>query len=457
MPIFKHQSVVPAPPEEVFAWHERPGALERLTPPWVDVRVLERDGGIQDGGRVVLEVRKGPVHVTGEIRHHGYVRGKEFHDEQVRGPLAVFRHVHRFEPTPDGGCLVQDEVEWEPPMRPTVELFTKPVIERELARLFRFRHERLRNDLDLHARYASRPRLKVAVSGATGFIGGSLRHFLTSGGHEVVPMVRSGKAVKGDAITWSWRRGEIDRAALERTNAVVHLAGEPILGLRWTEDKKREILDSRVKGTELIARTMAELHGGPSTLVNASGVGYYGNRGDEVVTEDSSPGRGFLAEVVKAWEEATKRADRSGVRVVRARTGFVLSPSGGALGNLLLPFQLGLGGRIGSGRQYLPWIDLDDEIGILYHALMSENLRGPLNLTAPRPVPQATFATVMGRILGRPTVLPVPGLAVKALLGQMGEETLLEGQRARPARVEQSGYRFLYEELEESLRHQLGK
>jgi uncharacterized protein (TIGR01777 family) len=160
---------------------------------------------------------------------------------------------------------------------------------------------------------------------------------------------------------------------------------------------------------------------------------------------------------MQAWEDATRRAERSGVRVVNVRTGFVLSPTGGALGNLLLPFKLGMGGRIGSGRQYLAWIDLDDEIGIIYHALMKDDVRGPINLTSPHPVPQATFATTLGRVLGRPTVVPVPGLAIKALLGEMGEETLLSGQRARPKRAEDSGYRFLYEDLEVSLRHKVGR
>jgi uncharacterized protein (TIGR01777 family) len=202
---------------------------------------------------------------------------------------------------------------------------------------------------------------------------------------------------------------------------------------------------------------MAELHAGPSTLICGSGVSYYGDRGDEILNEQSSPGRGFLAGVCRAWEEATKRAERSGIRVVNVRTGFALSPAGGALGSMLLAYQLGMGGRVGNGRQYLPWIDLDDVIGIIYHALMKGDVRGPLNLTSPRPVPQATFANALGRVLGRPTVVPLPGLAVKALFGEMGEETLLAGQRAYPRRTEEAGYRFLYDDLEASLRHKLGR
>ena len=421
------------------------------------MRVVEREGGIRDGARIVLEGRKGPLHFTGELRHGGYQEGRQFQDELVKGPLRSWLHTHRFLSAGSGACLVQDEVEWEPPSPSAGGAALRPLVERELGRVFPFRHERLRGDLELHRRYADRPRLTVAISGARGFIGTALGHFLTSGGHRVIPLVRRRDRVKGGAVFWDWTAGEIDEKALAEADAVVHLAGEPLLGLRWTAEKKREILDSRVKGTDLVARAMAALHQGPKTLVCASGVGYYGDRGDEILTEQSGPGKGFLAEVCRAWESATRPAERAGIRVVSVRTGFVLSPAGGALGKLLLPFMVGLGGRIGSGRQYLPWIDLDDAVGIIYHALMEPGVRGPLNLTAPNPVPQATFASTLGRVLGRPTVIPVPALAVRAAMGQMGEETLVSGQRARPQRTQELGYRFLYEGLEESLRHQLGE
>ena len=457
MPVYRSRSIRPHPPEEVFAWHERPGAFERLSPPWADVRVLEREGGIRDGARVLLRVSKGPLEVEWELRHRDFEEGRQFRDEQIRGPLKSWLHTHRFEPDGEGGTVMIDEVEWEPPLGSMGDLFSHSAVEKELERLFAFRHRRLANDLGLHARWADRPRMTVAVSGASGLIGSHLRHFLTTGGHTVVPLVRAESSPEREGIRWSWRKGEIDSRALERADAVVHLAGEPLVGLRWTDEKKREIWDSRVKGTELLARTMAGLHDGPDTLISASAVGFYGGRGDEILTERSRPGKGFLADVCQAWEEATSRADRSGVRVVRIRTGFVLSAEGGALGTMLLPFKMGLGGRLGSGRQYVPWIDLDDEVGLIHHALMAKELRGPVNLTAPHPVPQATFSSALGRVLGRPTVVPVPKLAVKALFGEMGSELLLQGQRARPERALESGYDFLFDGLEESLRFQLGR
>jgi uncharacterized protein len=212
-----------------------------------------------------------------------------------------------------------------------------------------------------------------------------------------------------------------------------------------------------VRGTELIARAVATQHqGGPRTLLSGSGIGYYGDRRDEVLTEDAGPGKGFLAEVTKRWEEATRRARGAGVRVVLHRAGPVLSPAGGMLEKILIPFRMGMGGRVGSGRQYVPWVDLDDVVGIMLHVLMSE-LDGPINVCSPNPVPNGTFADALGRVLGRPTLVPVPALVVKTALGEMGEETLLWGQRGKPARLLRSGYVFRFEGLEESLRFQLGR
>lgn len=443
--------------EEVFAWHERPGALRRLTPPWVDVEVLESEGGIRDGARVVLRIRKGPLDVRWELEHLDFEENRRFRDRQVSGPLAHWVHTHRFSPTEEGGTLVEDVVEWKAPLGSAGDLFAVPTVERELRRLFAFRHRRMRNDLDLHARREDVRPLTVAISGSSGLIGSALADLLTTGGHTVVPIVRHRDEAGKGSIFFDWRSEEIDVAGLERTDAVVHLAGEPIPGIRWTADKKRRILESRVKSTRFLAKTMAGLHAGPSTLVNASAVGYYGGRGDEILDESKGPGRGFLADVCREWEAATERAERSGVRVVRLRTGFVLSAAGGALGTMLLPFKLGLGGRLGDGRQYVPWIDLDDEVGIILHALTTSDVKGALNLTAPHPVPQSTFSDTLGRVLGRPTIVPLPGFAVKALLGEMGKELLLRGQRAKPERTLASGYSFLFEGLEESLRFQLGR
>ena len=247
-------------------------------------------------------------------------------------------------------------------------------------------------------------------------------------------------------MTWDPLGETIDPSVFEGVDAVVHLAGESLAALRWSEEKKERILQSRRQGTELIARSLAKLKRPPQVLVSASAVGYYGARGNELVTEESSPGQGFLAMVCREWEGATGAARKAGIRVVKLRTGFVVSPLGPGLGKMLPPFKAGLGGRIGSGRQYMSWIDLDDQIGIIHHALTRPGVAGPLNATAPNPVPNSTFTDALGRVLGRPTVMPLPAIAIRGLLGEMGTELLLKGARVIPQKAEDTGYEFLFSE-----------
>jgi len=444
-------------PATVFAWHERPGALERLTPPWADMDVLEKKGGIKDGAKVVLLIRRGPTSFRWELRHRDYIEGRQFRDEQVSGPMKSWLHTHSFAPAGDGGTALEDEIELEPPLGAAGAAIGPGFVRRELDRLFNFRYRRLFTDLARHAEHASRPRLKVAISGASGLVGSNLRHFLTTGGHHVLPLVRDSRLVDDNAIYWNPATGEIDADRLGGADAVVHLAGTSIASGRWSDARKRSIMESRVKGTELIARTMAELRDGPKVLVSASATGYYGDRGGEVLDETSSSGKGFLAEVCRAWEGATKPAERAGIRVVTLRSGVALSPAGGALGQMLLPFKLGAGGRLGSGKQYMSWIDLDDLIALIPHVIYSDTISGPVNGTAPHPVTNSSFTSALGRALGRPTFVPVPAFAVRAAFGELGTEALLWGQRVIPKKAVDSGFRFFYEGVEESMRFQLGR
>jgi uncharacterized protein (TIGR01777 family) len=444
-------------PEQVFDWHERPGALERLTPPWGDVQVLHRSGGIEDGGRVTLRLRRGPTSFRWDLRHRDYVYGRQFRDEQVSGPMKSWVHTHSFLPLDGGGTVAQDEIDVEPPMGPLGAAFAPSLLRGELDRLFQFRYRRLVTDLSRHAAFAERKRLTVAITGGSGLIGASLASFLTTGGHRVVSLVRDSRKLSEGKIFWNPAAGVLDPADLEGVDAVVHLAGSSIADRRWTDERRRAIKQSRARGTELLARTLATMRGGPRTLISASAVGYYGDRGDRVVDEHEPSGKGFLAEVCRAWEGAVEPAERAGLRVVRLRIGVVLSPAGGALGQMLLPFKLGVGGRLGSGKQYLSWIDLDDLVGLMHHALHDDRLHGPVNATAPNPVTNAAFTSALGRALGRPTVLPVPAVALKALFGELGTEALLWGQRVVPAKATGAGFDFFYEGVEDSLRFQLGR
>jgi uncharacterized protein len=293
--------------------------------------------------------------------------------------------------------------------------------------------------------------MRIAVTGATGVIGTSLTTALRQRGDDVLPLVRRPPASGERVIGWDPERGTIDRAGLEGMDAVIHLAGENVFG-RWTADKKRRVRDSRVNGTRLLVDALAELQRRPATLLSASAIGYYGDRGAEPVTEDSAPGDDFLAQVSRDWEAATAPAVRAGIRVVNMRTGVVLTPSGGALAKMLPPFRLGLGGRVGSGDQYVSWIEMGDIIRAMLYLLDNAHEVGPVNLTAPTPVTNRELAKTLGRVLGRPAVVPVPAFALRMAFGAEGAEMLQSGQRVLPARLRSAGFHFSFETLEPALR-----
>ena len=254
---------------------------------------------------------------------------------------------------------------------------------------------------------------------------------------------------------WDPAHGRIDASGLEGSDAVVHLAGETVAG-RWTASKKRRIVESRVKSTQLLSEALANLDRPPPTLVVASAVGYYGDRGEEPLTEESTPGSGFLADVVKQWEAASEPAERAGIRVVRTRFGIVLSGAGGALKTMLPAFRLGVGGKLGSGRQYMSWVTIDDVVGAIHEGLTNERLSGPVNVVAPAPVTNQEFTRTLGRVLHRPALLAVPGPALRLVLGEFANDAL-GGARVVPARLEAEGYEFRYPRLEPALRHALGR
>ncbi|PWU17850.1 MAG: TIGR01777 family protein [Verrucomicrobia bacterium] len=305
--------------------------------------------------------------------------------------------------------------------------------------------------------------MRVGITGASGLIGSALALFLTGKGHEVLRLVRaqqSGPAERDEGaprlttISWDPQSGEVDRKALSSADALVHLAGRNI-AVRWTKRHRQEIWDSRVPATEKLCRTLASMPNPSRTLITASGIGYYGDGGDKIMTEADAPGTGFLAEVSKAWEAATKPAEQAGIRLARLRIGMVLSARGGALKKMLLPAKLGLLGPAGSGRQWMSWIALEDLVGLIVHLLNTTTARGVFNAVSPNPVQQAEFSHTLGRVLHRPSFLPMPVFAVRVLFGQMGCETLLASTRAVPAAAVASGFEFRHPILEEALRAEL--
>src|SRR6266508_276378 len=304
------------------------------------------------------------------------------------------------------------------------------------------------------------PPMHVAVTGSTGLIGSALVRLLVAEGHTVTRLTRSeprGSSGSVREARWDPAAGTVDAGALAGTDALVHLAGKAISSGRWTRKVKREIRESRVRGTGLLAETMAGMADGPKVLVSASGIHYYGDRGDEVLTEQSRPGEGFLAEVCQAWERAADPARASGLRVVHVRTGPAQTTAGGSLPRQLPLFRLGLGGRFGAGRQWWSWIALDDVVGIYRHALVTDGLEGAVNATAPNPVTNAEFTTTLARVLGRPALAPVPKLGPRLVLGEMAEELLFSSIRVQPEAPLARGYEFRWPELEPTLRHLLNR
>lgn len=296
--------------------------------------------------------------------------------------------------------------------------------------------------------------MNILVSGASGFIGTALVAGLRSDGHRVRVLTRSREAAGPEAPYWNPTAGELDRAAFAGVDAVINLSGSTI-ATRWNAEKKHEIRESRVRGTALIAETLASLPSAPRVFISASAIGVYGNRGDEPITETASPGTDFLAGVCLAWEAAALPAARAGIRVVHPRFGLVLSPAGGVLKQALPPFRAGIGGPLGSGKQWWSWIVLHDAVSAVRHALFAEPLAGPVNIVAPGAVPNAEFAKTLGTVLGRPAAVPVPALALKLLFGEAAEGAILTGVHALPSALEQSGFTFAHPDLEPALRHLL--
>ena len=299
---------------------------------------------------------------------------------------------------------------------------------------------------------------RIAITGATGLVGGALVPFLTDAGHEVLRVTRRPRSPQGRVrdVAWDPMAGQIDAAALDGVDAVIHLAGEPV-SERWTPEHKRAIRESRVRGTALLATTLSRLTKRPAVLVSTSATGYYGDGGDRVLDESSPPGRDFLAGVARDWEAAAMPAEDAGIRVAIPRLGVVLSPRGGALQKLLPPFRMGAGGKVGSGDQWMSWIALDDVIGAIEHLLFTDTARGPFNLVAPHPVTNAEFAHTLGHVLHRPSIMTVPAFALKLAFGEMAEAMLLAGQRVSCAKLVAAGYAFRHPTLEQALRHELSR
>lgn len=451
MPEFGRQTHLPVPNRAVYDWHARPGAFERLTPPWEHVRIESQSGGVETGARLVIRVGRPPLTIRWVSEHTDHRTGELFEDVQRSGPFKSWRHRHLFLPQ-GSGSILSDQVEYTLPFGAMGRAVAGRSVERKLDRMFRFRHDVTREDLRAHAAWPAHCISRVMITGSSGLIGSALAAFLSTGGFDILRQRRTPATPNSPAI---WTHPEQLRTF--GPDAVVHLAGEPLLGARLTRRKQQSLRESRVGLTRSLCSTLRTLANPPRVLLSASAVGIYGDRGDEPLTESSSPGNGYLADLCRDWEAAAQDLAEVGTRVVLLRIGVVLSPKGGALRAVLPAARLGLGGPLGSGRQYVPWISIDDCIYAIHQSLMDDLIRGPVNICSPEPATSGELARALGRVLRRPAILPVPAAALRLRFGALADSALLSSTRALPEVLRSREFPFRHPTLDSALRHLLGR
>lgn len=435
MTVFELSTPLPCSADDLFAYHARRGALSRLSPPFEKSRNAQEIDALVDGAVATLELDT-PIGWRAWKAVHSDVRpGRGFVDKQAAGPFKAWKHEHIFEPASDGaGCVLTDRITYEPP------LGGGAIVARKLARVFAWRHATTRMDIDLMRALPSRP-LTVAITGASGLIGRELASLLRVAGHNVVPLVR-GKS-------WIVETGAVRVPEDTKLDVLVHLAGEPIADGRLDEAHRARVRASRVDVTSNLARKLSA-----PVFISASAVGYYGDRGDEVLDESKPKGDGFLAQLCADWEKAAHEARG---RVVTARIGVVLSPAGGALSQMLPPFRAGLGATLGAGTQWMPLLSVDEVAAAIFRAIVDTRVSGAMNAVGLEPMTNKDFTKLLGRVLSRPAVARVPKVAASVLFGKgVAEEALYVSQRAVPAKLQALGHTFRHTTTEAALRHVLG-
>ena len=453
--LLRYLAEFPGTADELYDWHARPGALERLLPPWQNIAVVSKSGGINPGGEVVLRLAFGPLAMRYRGRHLENQPKRMFSDIQEQGPFSQWHHRHLFTNTPNGAQL-HDEVRYRLPLQSLLPDLLLRKVERDLVTLFRRREEVLRHDLRLHQR-CSTPPLRFLISGASGVLGRDLLPLLTTGGHRVFTLVRRPPRGDGNEIFWDPEGGILAEGDLPEVDVVIHLAGEYIGLSRWSEEKKRRVLESRMRGTTLLATTLARMAKKPTAFLSASAVGYYGDGRDRIQDEDSPAGHDYISKVCREWERATLPAREAGIRTVLLRLGVGLTPRGGALARLLAASPLGYFRRHGHGGQYVSWISADDMVAAILHTASCQQLHGPVNIVAPQAVTNRELLATMARLTRRPLLCPLPAWLLRMIYGQMASEILLSSCRATPGKLLASGFSFRHPRLEEALASLLGR
>ena len=452
---FIKRTKINVPVETLFSWHGRKGAIERLTPPWAPMEMISRNmDGIQKGVKVKFKIKFFNIPMIWESEHIEYKENRIFKDRQTKGPFAKWEHTHKFIPQDATSCIMEDHVEFKLPFG----MLSRPLYgfaKKKFEKMFDYRHRVLKYDLENHA--GKTKKLKILISGASGTIGKALISLLQTCGHEVIVLVRTKKELSDNALFWDPYKGILDIERAGHIDAVINLNGIDISKGRWTAKQKKLIIDSRVIPTSLLAQKIKNMAQKPEVFITASAIGFYGNNTTGVVSEADEKGDFFISRVCKEWEDASLEAQQAGIRTIMLRTGVVLTPVGGALAKMILPFKLGMGVILSHGRQYMSWISIDDEISAILFIIENSNIKGAVNLTAPEPVTNREFSKTLAKVFSRRVFFAMPKFMIGLIWGQMGQETILASIRVKSEKLLNNGFIFQHKTLFHALKHMLGR
>lgn len=457
--IFVKRAKISSTVEDVFEYHTREGALERLIPPWSLLRILKSNNDIKNGSITTLRLTLGPIGIKWIAQHLGYVQNQQFQDRMIKGPFRYWIHTHSFIPDEFNYCIMQDRIDYSLPLGMRNSNFVNNLIRNNLNQLFHYRHRVLKNDINLWKLVRNNRGKKILITGSTGLIGSTLVPYLrTVGEHHVTRMTRplsNQNHNDPNIVEWDPDQDKIDIDKMEGYDIVIHLSGENIFG-RWSDSKKRKMMASRINSTKLLCNSLTYLKTPPSTLICASAVGFYGNQGNSVLTEETSPGLGFLSDLCQKWEEASESVKSIGTRVINARFGMVLTPKGGILQKLVGPAVLKIGLQMGDENQYISWVSIEDVIGSILYSIGDSSIKGPVNVVSPNPIKMSEFMDIISSVLNNRFKITLTKKALKLVFGEFADYVVSSSSFVIPKKLSSISYSFINTDLEDTIRFLLG-